>query len=182
MSQATGIDATWVRIGFVLLAIASGVMVFVYAMAWLLIPMEGESANIYSRAVSDRKGIRTIAAILIPLLIAVQFITSSLHVPFIGFIGWPTFLAVGVVVLIWRNADESEKAFIDHDVVPLLGADTHGKGRRWLIARVVVGRAHRSGRHRPAGRGPHHGRRAPARSAAPPWSSRRASSSSAPGG
>ena len=87
VSQATGIDATWVRIGFVLLAIASGVMVFVYAMAWLLIPMEGETANIYSRAVNDRRGIRTIAAILIPLLIAVQFITSSLHVPFIGFIG-----------------------------------------------------------------------------------------------
>ena len=87
----------WVRIGFVLLAIASGVMVFVYAMAWLLIPMEGETANIYSRAITDRRGIRTIAAILIPLLIAVQFITSSLHVPFVGFLGWPTFLAVGVI-------------------------------------------------------------------------------------
>jgi signal transduction histidine kinase len=139
VSQATGIDATLVRIGFAVLAIASGVMVFVYAMAWLLIPMEGETSNIASRAVSDRRGIRTIAAILIPTLIAVQFITSSLHVPFIGFIGWPTFLAAGVIILIWRNADESEKAFIDHDVVPLLGADTHDKGRRWLIARVVVG-------------------------------------------
>jgi signal transduction histidine kinase len=139
VSQATGIDATLVRIGFAVLAIASGVMVFVYAMAWLLIPMEGETSNIASRAVSDRRGIRTIAAILIPTLIAVQFITSSLHVPFIGFIGWPTFLAAGVIILIWRNADESEKAFIDHDVVPLLGADTHDKGRRWLIARVIVG-------------------------------------------
>jgi signal transduction histidine kinase len=139
VSRATGIDAMWVRIGFVLLAIASGVIVLVYAMAWLLIPMEGETDNIYSRAVSDRRGIRTIAAILVPLLIAVQFITSSLHVPFIGFIGWPTFLAAGVIILIWRNANASEKAFIDNDVVPLLGADTHGKGRRWLIARVVVG-------------------------------------------
>ena len=139
MSQATGIDATIVRIGFVLLSIASGVMVFVYAMAWLLIPMEGETSNIYCRAISDRRGIRTIAAILIPLLIAVQIITGILHVPFVGFIGWPTFLAVGVVILIWRNANESEKAFIDNEVVPLLGADTHGRGRRWLIARVVLG-------------------------------------------
>ena len=139
VSQATGIDATIVRIGFVLLSIASGVMVFVYAMAWLLIPMEGETTNIYSRAISDRRGIRTIAAILIPLLIAVQIITGILHVPFVGFIGWPTFLAVGVVILIWRNANESEKAFIDNEVVPLLGADTHGRRRRWLIARVVLG-------------------------------------------
>jgi signal transduction histidine kinase len=139
VSSATGIDAMWVRIGFVLLSICSGVMVFVYAMAWLLIPMEGESSNIYSRAVNDRRGIRLIAAILIPLLIAVQLITSALHLGFVGFIGWPTFLAVGVVILIWRNANESEKAFIDHDVVPLLGADTHGEGRRWLMARLVLG-------------------------------------------
>ncbi len=122
-----------------LLAIGSGVMVFVYAMAWLLIPMEGESANIYSRAINDQRGIRLIAAILIPLLIAVQLVTSSLHVTFIGFLGWPTLLAAGVVILIWRNANESEKAFIDHDVVPLLGADTHGHGRRWLVVRVVGG-------------------------------------------
>jgi signal transduction histidine kinase len=100
--------------------------------------MEGDTGNIYSRAISDRRGIRTAAAILIPLLIAVQFITSALHVPFVGFVGWPTFLAIGVIVLIWRNAGESEKAFIDDDVMPLLGTGTHGN-RRWLIARVVVG-------------------------------------------
>ena len=46
---------------------------------------------------------------------------------------------MGVVILIWRNANESEKAFIDNDVVPLFGADTHGGGRRLLLARVVVG-------------------------------------------
>ncbi len=139
VSSATGIDATWVRIGFVLLSIASGVMVLVYAMAWLLIPMEGETSNIYSRAINDRRGIRAIAAILIPLMIATQVITSTLHIPFVGFIGWPTFLGVGVVILIWRNANESEKAFIDNDVVPLFGADTHGGGRRLLLARVIVG-------------------------------------------
>jgi signal transduction histidine kinase len=141
IAKATGIDAMWVRIGFVLLAVvSSGVTVLVYPLAWLLIPMEGQNENIYSRAVSDRRGIQTVAAILIPLLIATQFITSSLHVSFVGFLGWPTFLAIGVLVLVWRNADQSEKAFIDNDVMPLLGVDTHdGRGRRWLIARVVAG-------------------------------------------
>ena len=74
----------WVRIGFVLLAIGSGVLVLVYALAWMLIPLEGENDNIYSRVVCDRRGIRTVAAILIPLLIAVQFITSSLNIGFVG--------------------------------------------------------------------------------------------------
>jgi signal transduction histidine kinase len=139
VARATGLDVMWVRIGFVLLAIASGVMVLVYAMAWLLIPMEGEESNIYSRAVNDRRGIRLTAAVLIPVLIALQLITSSLHVGFVGFIGWPTFLAAGVIILIWRNANESEKAFIDNDVVPLLGGDTEGQGRHWLVVRVAVG-------------------------------------------
>lgn len=48
VARATGIDATWVRIGFALLAIASGVMVLVYAVAWLIIPMEDEESSILS--------------------------------------------------------------------------------------------------------------------------------------
>ncbi len=139
VARATGIDATWVRIGFALLAIASGVMVLVYAVAWLIIPMEDEESSILSRAVNDRRGIRLIAAVLIPVLVLVQLVTSSLHVAFVGFVGWPTLLALGVVVLIWRNANDSERAFIDNDVVPMFGADAHGRGRRWLLARVALG-------------------------------------------
>ncbi|HWF17213.1 MAG TPA: PspC domain-containing protein [Acidimicrobiales bacterium] len=141
VSRATGIDVTWVRIGCVLACIASGIMVFVYAIAWLMIPMEGQSTNIYARAIKDKHGVRIVLAVLIPLLILLQVITSSLHVPVVGFISWPTLLAAGLLVLIWRNANESEKDFIDHEVVPLLGNDFHGQGRRLLILRVVVGLA-----------------------------------------
>src|SRR6516164_6627687 len=136
LSACTGIDVTIVRIGFVLLSIASGVMVLVYALAWLLVPMEGESENIFSRAIGDKRGIRLVAAVGIPVLIVMQVVISTLH---IGFIGWPTVLAAAVLVLVWRNADEPEKTFIDSEVVPLFGADTHGHGRRWLVIRVIVG-------------------------------------------
>ncbi|HEY1653405.1 MAG TPA: PspC domain-containing protein [Acidimicrobiales bacterium] len=138
ISNATGIDVTWVRIGCVLACIASGIMIFVYALAWLMIPMEGQSTNIYARAIRDKRGIRLVLAVLIPLLILMEVLTSALHLGFIGFISWPTLLAAGLVVLIWRNANESEKDFIDHEVVPLLGNDFHGQ-RRLLIFRVVVG-------------------------------------------
>jgi signal transduction histidine kinase len=141
VSRATGIDVTWVRIGCVLACIASGIMVFVYTIAWLMIPMEGQSTNIYSRAIKDRHGIRLVLAVEIPLLILLQVVAGTLHMPFIGFISWPTLLAAGLAVLIWRNANESEKAFIDHEVVPLLGNDFHGQGRRLLVLRVVVGLA-----------------------------------------
>ena len=139
LSACTGIDVTIVRIGFVLLSIASGVMVLVYALAWLLVPMEGESENIFSRAIGDKRGIRLVAAVGIPVLIVMQVVISTLHLAVVGFIGWPTVLAAAVLVLVWRNADEPEKAFIDSEVVPLFGADTHGHGRRWLVIRVIVG-------------------------------------------
>jgi signal transduction histidine kinase len=139
VSRATGIDATWVRVGFVLFCLMSGVMVLVYAVAWMFIPMEGQSSNIYTRAIGDKRGMRLVAAVLVPVLIAVTLITSTLHIPYIGFIGWPTFLAAGLVILIWRNANESEKEFIDNEVVPLLGTDFHGRGRRLFILRIAIG-------------------------------------------
>jgi signal transduction histidine kinase len=141
ISRETGIDVTWVRVGCVLACIASGIMVFVYALAWLMIPMEGQSSNIYARAIKDKRGLRLVVAVLIPVLTLTQLITATLHVPYIGFISWPTLLAAGLIVLIWRNANESEKDFIDHEVVPLLGNDFHGQGRRLLVLRVVIGLA-----------------------------------------
>jgi len=77
--------------------------------------------------------------VLVPVLIAVTLITSTLHIPYIGFIGWPTFLAAGLVILIWRNANESEKEFIDNEVIPLLGTDFHGRGRRLFMLRIAIG-------------------------------------------
>ena len=139
VSNATGIDAMWVRIGFVLLSIMSGVMVLAYVLAWMLIPLQGETTTIYSRAVADKRGIRLVMAVCLPLLIVMQVVVSSLHVGFVGFIGWPTVLAAGVLVLIWRNADTNEKQFIESDVVPLFGADSHGSRRKWLLLRVAAG-------------------------------------------
>ena len=55
-SQATGIDVTLVRIGFVLLSLGSGVGILVYALAWLFVPLDGETSTIFSRAVSDCAG------------------------------------------------------------------------------------------------------------------------------
>jgi len=139
ISEATGINVMWVRIGVVLLSIWGGWMVFAYAMAWLLIPMQGETSNIYSRVIADRRGLRLVLAVCLPLLIVMQLVVTGLHIPQVSFIGWPTVLAAGVLVLVWRNADESEKAFIDSDVVPLLGAESHGHHRRLLVLRVAVG-------------------------------------------
>ncbi len=139
VSRQTGIDVTWIRVGCVLACIFMGGAVLVYAVAWMMIPMEGQETTIFSRAVKDTRGIRLVVAIVLPLLILTSVITSSLHVPLVGFISWPTLLAAGVLVLIWRNANDSEKHFIDHEVVPLLGTDFHGRARHLLLIRIVAG-------------------------------------------
>ena len=64
MSQTTGIDVTIVRIGFVLVGLAVGFPVLVYALAWLIVPMDQETTNIFSRAITDRRGIRLVIAVI----------------------------------------------------------------------------------------------------------------------
>ncbi len=137
-SQLTGIDVTIVRIGFVLIGLASGIPVLVYALAWLIVPLEGESTNIYSRAINDRRGIRLVIAI-IPIVILTQFVVSALHIGFVGIISWPVFLAVGLTILIWRNASATERVWIHDDLLPMLSVGTDGS-RHWkLVLRVGAG-------------------------------------------
>jgi signal transduction histidine kinase len=116
----------------------SGFGVLAYFALWLLIPLEGETTNILSRALSDRHGIRLVIA-LVPVMIVVQVLVSALHAGYIGFIGWPTVLAVGIGIVIWRNAADSERKFLESDVAPLFSGDSQHRGRRMLVLRLAIG-------------------------------------------
>jgi signal transduction histidine kinase len=130
----------FVRIAFVLISISTGVTVLIYALAWLIVPQAGESTNIFSRAVTDRRGIRLVIA-LVPVLIVEQIVISFVHVPFVGFVSWPVFLAIALAILIWRNAAEPEKVWISEELMPMLrSGEGEGVRARWkLVMRIVVG-------------------------------------------
>jgi signal transduction histidine kinase/phage shock protein PspC (stress-responsive transcriptional regulator) len=138
ISQATGIDVTIVRIGAVLVGLAAGFPVLIYALAWLIVPLDNETSNIFSRAVNDRRGIRLVIAV-VPVVIVTQLIVSALHIGFVGIISWPVFLAAGLTILIWRNASEPERMWIDDDLVPMLSIGSDGHGRWKLVLRVGAG-------------------------------------------
>jgi signal transduction histidine kinase len=139
LSQTTGFDVTLLRIGFVLVGLASGVPVLVYALAWLVVPMDQETTNIFSRAVNDRRGIRLVIAV-VPVVIITQVVVSALHIGFIGIISWPVFLAAGLTILIWRNASEPERMWMSDDLVPMLSVGSDGRGGRTkLVLRASAG-------------------------------------------
>jgi len=138
VAEATGIDVTLVRIGFVLLSLGSGVGILVYALAWLLLPLEGESTTILSRAASDRRGIRLVLAV-VPVLVLVQVVAGALHLGYLGSFSWPVFLAAAGAILIRRNASEAERVWINDDLLPMLHTDVDRRGRWALTIRISVG-------------------------------------------
>lgn len=140
LSTATGFDVTLVRIAFALLTLASGAGILIYALAWLVLPLQGEETSILSRALGDRRGIRLVIAI-VPVFVVVALVARTLHIGFVGSFGWPAFLAVGAVVLIRRNASEDEKVWINGGLMPMFHTGV-GRHPRWkLVGRIVVGLA-----------------------------------------
>ena len=138
LAQRTGIDVTLLRIGFVALGLMSGFPVLIYAAMWLVVPLDKETTNIFSRAVNDRRGLRLFIAV-IPVVVVAQIVISLLHIGFIGIIGWPVFLAAGLTILIWRNASEPERVWINDDVAPMLSLGTERQGRAKLMLRAGAG-------------------------------------------
>jgi signal transduction histidine kinase len=137
VSDATGVDVTIVRIGTVLISVASAVLVLVYAVAWLIIPMQGEDSTIFSRAVADRKGWRIVIA-MVPAIIAIEVTIGVLHLSFFGLLSLPAFLAIAVFVMVWRNAGPTEKRWINAVLVPMLGG--RADRSKWLlVVRIGVG-------------------------------------------
>jgi len=138
ISQSTGIDVTLVRLGFILLALGSGVGVLAYFVFWLVVPLAGESTSIFSRAVSDRGGIR-LAVAFVPVLVLAQIVFSVAGLAFLGSFAWTVLLSAAIAVFIRRNASEPEGRWVTEEVMPLFGVGTGPHERRAAGGRIVVG-------------------------------------------
>lgn len=138
-SRWTGLDPTLVRIGFVLLGLATGVGVAVYVVAWLVLPVEGDDTAIAARAVTDHRGI-ALALTFLPLLVALEVVGAVAHAGFVASAAWPIVLSAAGLGLIWRNADDEERARLQLAARPLLDMSASRNGsHRGLLARIVLG-------------------------------------------
>jgi phage shock protein C len=115
LGKYLGIDATWVRIFFVLLAISNGLGGLVYLILWIVLPREDSTAplEIADKAKIFGEEIREAATTSnprLPLFIGIGLITLGifaflevLPVPFLqnlnDIIFWPSLLILGGIVL-----------------------------------------------------------------------------------
>jgi len=82
-----------------------------YVIAWLLFPVDDEQGTIGSRAVSDRKGLLVVVALL-PVLVAVLVVGSALDAGYLSSVAWAVYLSAGGLILVYRNADDAERVWL----------------------------------------------------------------------
>jgi signal transduction histidine kinase len=139
LSERLGIDATVIRIGLVLLALVSGVGVVAYVVAWLVLPLAGGNGAIALRAVADRRGL-VLALAFVPALAATLVIGADLDAGFLAPLGWASFVSAAGLVLVWRNAEPDELAWLHQVLDPVVHL---GSGPppalRALAVRIAIG-------------------------------------------
>ena len=139
LAARLGRDVTVIRIVLVLSALVSGLGVACYVLAWLLLPAEGSSETIAARAVSDRQGI-TLALALVPVLVIVLLIATALHASFATSWGVPLLISAAGLVLVYRNAEDNERAWLIDSTKALLQLDAEPQqSRRSFMVRLTAG-------------------------------------------
>lgn len=129
LAQYFGLDATLVRIFFVLLALGNGAGVLIYFLLWIMLPREGQeefASGETIRTAADEMAARaralggdlgtnlpqagTRGAVIIGVVLILVGLVSffeNLHLPFLWWLNfnalWPLLLIVGGVVLILRR-------------------------------------------------------------------------------
>jgi signal transduction histidine kinase len=138
ISSRTGVDVTVLRVGLVIFTLLSGIGAAAYVVAWMLLPIAGDSSNIASRALADRRGIG-IAALLGSLLGVLLVVASFLDAGWLNAVAWPLIITVCGMVLICRNADAEEQENLRRLAGPVLASAATGvKERIWLRALITA--------------------------------------------
>jgi signal transduction histidine kinase len=139
LSRRLGIDATLIRVAFVLLALGSGTGLALYVLAWFLLPLDHEEQSIAARALSDPRGI-ALAVAFLPGMAVVVALASALGIGYVTSVAGALFVAGAGLVLIYRNAGDQERQWLRRVAEPALHIGVRpAPSRRALFLRVLVG-------------------------------------------
>jgi signal transduction histidine kinase len=132
ISTRTGVDLTLLRVVVVIITLITGLAAVAYVVTWLLVPADGDTAAIASRAAGDKRGIGLVVVLATGLAL-LMVAASALGAVWLNAVAWPILLSVCGMVLIWRNADPDEQALLRGLAEPVLGSpDRRSTDRAWL--------------------------------------------------
>lgn len=138
LSRRLCIDATLIRLAFVVATLAGGFGAALYLALWLLLPLEGQQQCIGSRALRDRQGIM-LALAFAPALVVTVVVGAALHTGVLVSLAWPCFAGAAGLVLVWRNGDPEERAWLREAAAPVVRLGS-GDRRSWraLLVRLAL--------------------------------------------
>jgi len=117
-----GVPVTWLRAGFVVATVFSGLGPLLYAGLWLTLPLEHESEDVpHGLAAASRQGKRPQRRVrglddvgplvaLVALAVGGALLLRELGFGFDSVFFWPLVLATVGTALLWRQADEAQRA------------------------------------------------------------------------
>jgi signal transduction histidine kinase len=132
IARRTGFDAGLIRAVLVIgTLVTSGLFAALYVAAWLVIPAEGTDTAIGTRALTDKRGLG-LALALTSLLAVGLVIASALHAVWITGLAVPLLVCAAGLVLIARNAPESERQYL-RELADPVAPSTGGRRSRRLL-------------------------------------------------
>ena len=172
LGRRLDIDPLLLRIGFAATTLASGLGLVAYALAWMLVPAEGEApadaalAAAAQRTARNRRAAVEIALGVGFLVVSLLLTIRSAALPFSDALTWPFVLVAAGGALIWRQSVGRPGASTTAGLEPPRPAGTHagaaagagvaagagtparGPARRWRRAwrPAAASRARRSSR------------------------------------
>jgi signal transduction histidine kinase len=107
--------------------------------AWLLVPVAGETDSVGRRALRDGRGL-ALAAALLPLVAVVLVLASALGAGWLSALAWPAMITTAALVLVWRNGSPEDRDVLRRAGQPLVAAaGVAGGSRRSLLLRTAAG-------------------------------------------
>lgn len=138
IARRTGFNAGLIRAVLVIGAlITSGLLAALYVVAWLVVPAEGTDTAIGTRALTDKRGIG-LALALTSVLAVGLVVASALHAAWITGLAVPLLVCAAGLVLIARNAPESERQYLRELADPVATTTGGCRARRLLRIGLAV--------------------------------------------
>jgi signal transduction histidine kinase len=134
LARHLGLPTWLVRTAFVVLALAGGIGVVLYAAFWAVLPLDPEGPDVDPTAARAADTTRLLA--LMAIAIGVALLLTATGVNVVGGAIVPVILAVVGAALIWRQADEEQRdswSAVASRAARQTAGTTAGAGR-WRIA------------------------------------------------